>query len=97
MEHLLIIAAAGALTWLLRASFITLGGSSELPAGTQHLLEYARPALLSALVATATIGSGGVAGGLVLAPRVAGVAVAGTVAWRSGNLTVTLLLGFAGY
>jgi branched-subunit amino acid transport protein len=97
MNDFLIIAAAGVVTWLLRASFITLAGSRELPEGAQGLLAHARPALLSALLATATIGSGGAAGGLVLLPKIAGVAVAGVVAWRRRNLAVTLLVGFAGY
>lgn len=95
MTDLAIIAAAGLATWVLRASFITLVGDRQLPEASEHVLRYARPAILAALAASATVGSGGVIASVTLLPRIAGAVGAGVAAWRTGNMLLTLGAGFA--
>lgn len=95
MTDFAIIAAAGLATWVLRASFITLVGDRQLPEATQPVLRYARPAVLAALAASATVGSGGLVASTALVPRVAGAVGAGATAWRTGNMLMTLGIGFA--
>jgi branched-subunit amino acid transport protein len=95
MTDFAIITAAGLVTWLLRASFISLVGSRELPASSEQVLRYARPAVLAALAASATVGSGGLVASVALVPRLAGAGSAGLAAWRTGNMLITLAVGFA--
>ncbi len=95
MTDLAIIAAAGLATWVLRASFITLVGDRQLPEASESVLRYARPAVLAALAASATVGSGGLVASATLLPRVIGAAGAGIAAWRTGNMLLTLGVGFA--
>lgn len=96
MTDFAIVAAAGLVTWLLRSSFISLVGSRELPSSSEQVLLYARPAVLAALAASATVGSGGLVADLSLVPRLVGAGTAGLVAWRTGNMLITLAAGFAG-
>jgi branched-subunit amino acid transport protein len=95
MTDLIIIAAAGALTFLLRSSFISLVGERELPAASESVLRYARPAVLAALAASATVGSGGFVMSATLVPRLVGASAAGGAAWRTGNMLLTIGAGFA--
>ncbi len=95
MTDIAIIAAAGLVTWMLRASFISLVGSRELPSSSEQVLRYARPAVLAALAASATIGSGGLVASVTLVPRLVGAGTAGITAWRTGNMLITLAVGFA--
>lgn len=95
MTDFAIIAAAGLATWVLRASFITLVGDRQLPEASEPVLRYARPAVLAALAASATVGSGGLVASMTLVPRIAGAFGAGAVAWRTGNMLLTLGVGFA--
>jgi branched-subunit amino acid transport protein len=94
MTDFAIIAAAGLATWVLRASFITLVGDRQLPEASEPVLRYARPAVLAALAASATVGSGGLVASMTLVPRVAGAIGAGAAAWRTGNMLLTLGVGF---
>ena len=97
MIDLAIIAAAGLATWALRASFITLAGDRDLPEASESVLRYARPAVLAGLAASATVGSGGILAGAALLPRIAGALGAGAAAWRTGNMLLTLAVGFAAF
>jgi branched-subunit amino acid transport protein len=92
-----VIAAAGAITFLLRSSFISLAGDHALPRSSEAVLRYARPAVLAALAASATVGNSGATLDPALLPRIAGVAVAGFAAWRSGNMLTTLAAGFGAF
>jgi branched-subunit amino acid transport protein len=95
MIDLAIIAAAGVLTWGLRASFIVFAGDRPLPPTAEGVLRYARPAVLAALVASVTIGSGGLALSTTVLTRVAAAGAAGVTAWQWRNLALTLAAGFA--
>lgn len=95
MTDLAIIAAAGVLTFLLRSSFISLVGERELPEASENVLRYARPAVLAALAASATVGSGGLVMSATLVPRIVGAVASGAAAWRTGNMLLTLGAGFA--
>jgi branched-subunit amino acid transport protein len=89
------VVAAGAGSWLLRGSFLALGAGRVLPASFDRALVHARPAVLSALLASvmaARFGDGGPAGA---PPLVAGLVVAALVAWRTRSLPRTLVAGVA--
>jgi branched-subunit amino acid transport protein len=90
-----IITAAGVLTFLLRASFISLLGDRQLPEASESVLRYARPAVLAALAASATVGGGGLVMSATLLPRFAGALASGAAAWRTRNMLFTLGAGFA--
>jgi branched-subunit amino acid transport protein len=97
MNEIMLITAAGVVTWLLRASFITLAGDRALPVTVNEVLRHARIAVLAALVATALAGSPAAGDPQTLLPRVVGVLVAGAVAWRWRSLTPSLASGFAAF
>ncbi len=98
MIDMVLITAAGVVTWVLRASFVTLAGNHALPAPVNSVLGHARIAVLAALLATATTNSGtATAGELEMLARVAGIAVAGGISWKWRNLTFSLAGGFAVY
>ncbi len=89
------VALAGAGSWLLRGSFVALGAGRVLPASFDRALVHARPAVLSALLASVVatrLGAGGPGGA---PPIVVGLAVAMAVAWRTRSLPRTLLAGVA--
>ena len=93
MSTVLIIVAAAALTWTMRASFITLAGRWQLPGAVEETLTLARPAVLAALVGTALVGNAGDASALLRGPELIAAAVTAFVAWRTGHLLLTLLAG----
>lgn len=87
-----IFVAAGALTWVLRASFIFGLRSRESAARLEPMVKLAAPAALAALAATSlsSIGDDSRQGQW---PLVAGALVAALAARRTRNLTVVILGG----
>jgi branched-subunit amino acid transport protein len=89
---LALFAAAGAVTWLLRAAFITLVPARRLPTSVVDTLRYAGPAAFAALlVTTLTAHPAGPTADQWQA--IAAVAVAALVTWRIPNLMVTIATG----
>jgi branched-subunit amino acid transport protein len=93
MTELLVLLAAGAGIWALRASAIVLARGRALPEPATRSLNYAKHAVLAALVASAVTGGRGL-DGLALAPALAAV-VAIAVAWRTRGTLRTVAAGMA--
>jgi branched-subunit amino acid transport protein len=96
MNALLVLAAAGAISWLLRITFIGLFPAGKLPDRLRQMLEAAAPAALTALLVTELAHQGiddvGRLPALVLGTGGAAVAM-----WRFENLALTALTGIAAY
>lgn len=92
MTTVAIFLAAGALTWVLRASFIFGLRSRESAARLEPMVRLAAPAALAALAATSltSIADHSRQGGWQLAVA---AGIAGVAAWRTRNLTVVILSG----
>lgn len=93
----LVVLAAGAGTFALRASFVALFGRvDEIPSGVERALRFVPAAVLSALVAPRLLV---VEGSLAITPanpRLAAGALALAVAWRTEDVLATLVVGMAG-
>lgn len=88
-EVWLVVALVGAGTIAIKAAGPVLLGGRPLPARLTGVIELLAPALLGALVAVQTLGSGQ---SLVLDERVIGVAVAALAIWRRAPLLVVVVL-----
>jgi branched-subunit amino acid transport protein len=93
MTVLLALAAAGALSGVLRVAFITLLPASKLPEGARHILDQGVVATPAALVATSLAGQGGASALVVPSPALLSLMVSGVVAWRTGHLAWTVAAG----
>jgi branched-subunit amino acid transport protein len=93
---LAVLAAAGALSWVLRIGLITLLPAERLPAAFRAALDHLAPAVLAAIVATelaqAVESGAGAGAGAVAAPLLT-AAVAGAVAWTTRSLALTVGCG----
>jgi branched-subunit amino acid transport protein len=89
-----VIVGAGLGTFAMRASFIAFAHRlATVPPGVQRLLRQIPPAALASLVLPALIRP---QGSLDLAqPRFAAGALAALVAWRTGSVALTLIVGMA--
>lgn len=92
MSTVALFAAAGGLSWVLRAAFITLVPARRLPAYVVSVLRYAGPAAFASLLASALTG-GSAAASAHLWQLIVATAVAGLVAWRLRSLMATVLSG----
>ncbi len=81
----------GFITYVSRAGLILVLSQRELPDAVTAVLRNVGPAVLSALVVTILAGGGDL--GDVDLTNVAGVVVAGVVAWKTRSLVLTLLAG----
>ena len=91
MNLLLTMLAAGAVTFLIRISFIGTAGGAEPPAWFVRLLRYVPIAALSALVWPDLMLTGDTWS--AVAPRLAAGIAAALVAWHSGNVLLTITVG----
>jgi branched chain amino acid efflux pump len=93
---LILLLGGGALgTFLLRASFLTLVPGERLPTWARRGLRYVPPAVLAALAVPAFLpATWPVADAASLARPIAAVA-ASLVAWRFGNIFLTIGAGMA--
>jgi branched-subunit amino acid transport protein len=87
----IILLLAAVSTWFLRIFFITLVPAGLLPARVRAALDDVAPAVMAALVVTHLAGGKGV-GGLVLSDLAAAL-VAAVVAWRTEQLSATVVAG----
>jgi branched-subunit amino acid transport protein len=87
---LLVLVAAGVVSWSLRIAFITLVPAARLPKRVRAALRHVAPAALSALVVTGlTKQAGSAAQPPSWAPL--GAAAAALVAWRTRSLAATVV------
>jgi branched-subunit amino acid transport protein len=90
------VAAIGALTFLVRVSFIYLFGRvEEIPPRVETALRYVPPAVLAALVAPAFVDVGPTIPATLGNDRLLAGAVATVVAWRTENVVATIAAGMA--
>ncbi|MGH2594490.1 MAG: AzlD domain-containing protein [Actinomycetota bacterium] len=85
----LVVALVGAATVAIKAIGPVLLGGRELPPRVASLIGLLAPALLAALVAINTFGSGRT---LVLDERVLGVAAAGVAIWRKAPVLLVVVI-----
>ena len=90
-----IIFGAGIITYALRLSFVLLLGRLNVPEVLIRGLRYVPPAVLSALVLPAFVYQGTELSLTWQNPRLVAGAVAAVVAWRTGNIILTLVVGMA--
>lgn len=93
MTALVTIAAAGVLSWTLRASFITFLGDRKPPMAIRRGLAGARPAVMAAMVATSLTSTTGGASALAVSPELVAVAVAAAAVFVTRQLVAGLLAG----
>jgi branched-subunit amino acid transport protein len=87
-----VIVAAGIGTFAMRASFIAAAHRlTTIPPGVQRLLRQIPPAALASLVLPALARPHGTID--LAQPRFVAGAVAALVAWRTGNVALTLAVG----
>ena len=91
MSPVLVFAAAGGVSWLLRITFINLLPARKLPDWVRRALEAGGPAAMAALL-TNDLAHTGLSGGPVV-PAVMGTLVAAVVTWRHNNLALTAVAG----
>ena len=94
MSTLAVLAAAGALTWLLRASLIVSTPSTSAAERIARALRYAAPAALAVLAVTSLTGAARDTGDAVWRYAIA-AAVAAATARPGRNLALPLLAGAA--
>ena len=85
----LVVALVGIATIVIKAIGPVLLGGRELPPRVGSLIGLLAPALLAALVAINTFGSGRA---LVLDERVLGMAAAGVAVWRKAPLLLVVVI-----
>ncbi len=91
----LVMLAGGLLTYAIRLSFILLWGKIPMPAWLKRGLRFVPPAVFSAIIFPEILIS---SGGFDLSPtnpRLLAGLLAGVVAWRTGNVLLTILTGMA--
>jgi branched-subunit amino acid transport protein len=96
MTALLVLAAAGATSWLLRVTFITVFPARKLPKWLRETLEAAGPAAIAGLLAT-DLAHRGAADPSIIPALILGTAVAVAVTWWFRNLALTAIAGIAVY
>jgi branched-subunit amino acid transport protein len=80
-------------TWLLRVALVAIVPAVHLPERIQGALDDVAPAVLAALVVSSLAHGRGVLG---LDPaEIVAAAVAAAVAWRTGHLALTVVVGVA--
>lgn len=95
MRPWLVITAAGAGTYALRASLILLFSRVAVPALLERAFRYVAPAVLAALAVPAFVAPGGTV--TFAAPQLAAGIAGGVVAWRFRSVPATLVAGFGAY
>ncbi len=93
MRIWLIIAGAGIVTYLTRASFIVLGDRVTLPPIAERSLSYVAPAAFAAISVPLILGGDGFAGFNEDVPRILAATAAGAVVWKTRNIPLSLLAG----
>lgn len=95
MRTLVVLAAGGLASWMLRVAFIVFAPSGWMPRSLDGLLRYAAPAAFAALVAAAVSSTATGSGPLAGWPVVAATATTLLVARRSPHPVLTLVAGAA--
>ena len=92
-EIWLILAAAGLLTYLIRLSFIALLGKWSAPGWVNRALRFVPPAVLAAIILPELLIRENHF--LPANPRLVAGVVAASIAWRTKNVILTIVVGMA--
>lgn len=93
---LIAVIFVGVVTYAMRAGLILALADAELPTWLVRALRYVAPAVLAALTVT-LIADPDAANRGIAWPEVAGLLVAGPIAWKTKNLVITLAAGMAAF
>lgn len=93
MTALIVFAALGIGTYLIRASMLVALGDRTLPAWVTQAMTYVGPAAIAALVASAAFTSGGRVDALPIS-QLCAIALGFVVVRRTGNILHALTVGF---
>ncbi len=85
----------GVITLLTRASFIILAERLTLPQPVQRALQFTPIAALTAILIPEIVAPSGTFQLGQAAPRLIAGAVAAVIAWRTRNITLTIVVGMA--
>ena len=97
MTAFAILAAGGAVTWLIRVAFINIVPSSRLPSIARRAVEGAGPAAMAALIATKLSQHVRTGGAGDTAASLGAAVVAGLVAWRTKKPALTVVVGIIAF
>jgi branched-subunit amino acid transport protein len=92
-----ILAAGGAVTWLIRVTFINVVPSSRLPSIVRRAVEGVGPAAMAALIATKLSQHVQTGGTGETAASFGAAVVAGVVAWRTKRPALTVVVGIIAF
>lgn len=95
MTALLMLAGGVLITWMLRVAFITVVPAGRMPARVQRALADVAPSVMAAIVAVQLVGGHSVIHVRVIDLASAGIAA--VVAWRTGNVGLTVVAGVVTY
>ena len=93
----MLIASLVACTFLLRGSFLLFPKTLRLPKALGEALPFVPAAVLAALVSPAVFKLSDLAEPSSLLPKLLAASLALFIAWRSGNILLTLLLGMSSF
>jgi MYXO-CTERM domain-containing protein len=93
MTAFAILAAGGAVTWLIRVAFINFVPSSRLPPIARRAVEGVGPAAMAALIATELSQHVQTGGTGEPAASLGAAVVAGLAAWRTRKPALTVVVG----
>jgi branched-subunit amino acid transport protein len=93
MTTWLILLAAGAITYLIRLSFIALLGRIDVPPLVGRALRFVPPAVLSAIIFPEMLRPNGALDLSLGNVRLLAGLLAAIVAWRSKNVLLTIAVG----
>lgn len=82
-------------TYATRLSFIMLFGRKEIPASVKRALRFVPPAVLTAIIFPELLLPGGMLDLSLGNERLLAGLLAGLVAWRTGNVVLTIIAGMA--
>jgi branched-subunit amino acid transport protein len=91
----LTIIGIGAITYVIRLSFIVLLGRLSMPAWLGRALRFVPPAVLSAIILPELVLPGGALNLSLSNPRLIAGTIAAVVAWRTKNVLLTIGAGMA--
>ncbi len=95
MSTWLAVVAIGLITYGIRLAFIVLFGRWTIPAPLMRSLRFVPPSVLAAIVLPEVFTGSGAGVPLLLNPRLISAVVAALVAWKTKNVVLTLVAGFA--
>jgi len=80
-------------TYLMRASFMSIGSGIELPAALKRTLQFVAPAVFAAIILPSVLGDRGLSRFAAPDARLIAAAIAAVVAFRTRSIPLVFLVG----